>query len=52
MIFSKDDEKLLTEAQKRMERFDLSKTVSQEDVDRELGLEHISFDNAEEVEFE
>ena len=47
-----NDARLLAEAQKRMEHFDLSRAVSHEEADRELGLEHIDANDAEGVEFE
>lgn len=47
-----NDARLLAEATQRMAHFDRSKTLSQEQVDQEMGFQPSDYENAEEIEFE
>ena len=47
-----NDARLLAEATQRMAHFDRSKTLSQEQVDQEMGFQPSDCENAEEIEFE
>lgn len=47
-----EDLELLAESYKRLETFDQSKLVSQEEVDKEFGFDQLDLDDVDGIEFE